>query len=244
MSAAERGRIRALAADLPALWASPTTCGADRRAVVRLLIDRVELTRRGDTELIDVVVHWRGGAVGRYVVRQRVRAYQHMGQYPDLRARVVELRRQGQRSTQTAGVLNAEGFAMPRGEAFTACTVRRLCRQLGLTGRPTEAGGGPRAFEWWLPELAETLGVPRSVLYRWQRSGYISARQRAGDQTQWILWADAAELRRLRRLRAYERAHRGEPAPAELITPTGRQTTKSKRGKKMDEKPPVQRGGN
>src|SRR5262245_36522238 len=119
MTAAERGRIRALAADLPALWASPTTCGADRRAVVRLLIERVELTRRGGTELIDVVVCWRGGAVGRHVVRQRVRGYQHLGGYGELRARVAELRGEGKTSTQIAVVLNMEGFAMPRGEAFT-----------------------------------------------------------------------------------------------------------------------------
>ena len=189
MTAAERGRIRALAADLPALWASPTTCAADRRAVVRLLIDRVELTRRGDTDLVGVVVHWRGGAVGRYMVRQRVRGYQHLGQYAELRARVAGLRGHAQTSTQIAAALNAEGLAMPRGEAFTACTVRRLCRQLGLTGRPAEAGAGPGAFEWWLPDLASALGVARSVLYRWRRFGYVSARQRAGDQTQWIIWS-------------------------------------------------------
>src|SRR5207253_126258 len=51
LAAADRGRIRALAGDLPALWAAPTTCGADRRSVVRLLLDRVELTRRGGSEL-------------------------------------------------------------------------------------------------------------------------------------------------------------------------------------------------
>jgi hypothetical protein len=243
MTKAERGQIRALAADLPALWGSPTTCAADRRAVVRLLIDRVELTRRGDTELVDVVVHWQGGAVGRYTVLQRVRGYQHLGQYGALRARVAELRSHGQTSTQIAAALNTEGFVMPRGEAFTACTVRRLCRQLGLAGRPAEAGGGRGAFEWWLLELASALGVARSVLYRWRRSGYVSARRRAGDQTQWIIWADAAEVRRLRRLRAHERAHRGAPAPAELITPIKRKVATSKRAKKKAENPPVQRGG-
>jgi hypothetical protein len=85
--------------------------------------------------------------------------------------------------------------------------------------------------------------VPRSVLYRWRQAGYINARQRAGDQTQWIIWADAAEVRRLRRLRKYEREHRGEPAPAELTTPTGRKAAKVKKAKKVAEKPPVQRGG-
>ena len=92
LTAAERDRIRALAADLPALWQAATTRGSDRRASVRLLIDRVELTRRGETELVDVVVPWRGGARGRHVVRQRPRSYPHLGRYDELRARVTDLR--------------------------------------------------------------------------------------------------------------------------------------------------------
>jgi DNA invertase Pin-like site-specific DNA recombinase len=221
MTPAERDKIRALAADLPALWTAPTTCAPDRRAIVRLLIERVELTRRGVTELIDVVVHWQGGAVSQDVVRQRVRSYRHLDRYTELRERVGELHGQRKTSTQIAADLNAARFVLPRGKAFTGGLVRRLCRTLGLAGRPIgpENDPCPVQGEWWLPDLAVELGVPRSVLYRWQRTGYVRARQRAGDQTQWIVWADAAELRRLRKLRAYERAHRGEPAPAELTTP-------------------------
>jgi hypothetical protein len=242
MAAADRARIRALAGDLPALWSSPTTCPADRRAVVRLLIERVELTRRGGTELIDVVVHWRGGGVGRHVARQRVRGYQNLGRYAELRDRVAGLRASGASSTDIAAALNREGFAMPRGEAFNGCAVRRLCRQIQLAGRPAESrdSGGPKAGEWWLPDLAVALGVPRSVLYRWREWGYVIARQRAGDQTQWVVRAGTGEMRRLRRLRAYELAHRGTRPPAELTAPAGRKAQKStpKTGS-----PPVRRGG-
>jgi DNA invertase Pin-like site-specific DNA recombinase len=220
LAAADRERIRALAADLPALWASPTTCGADRRSVVRLLTERVELNRRGGSELIDVVVHWRGGAVGRHVVRQRVRGYQHLDRYADLRARMAELREAGRSSPEIAGVLNVEGFTMPRGDAFTAGTVRAVLRTFGLTARPTEPEPGPD--EWWLPALAAELGVPRSVLYRWQRSGYIRTRRRAGAQTQWIVWAAPAEMQRMQRLRAFEDGHRCQTPPAELTTPAPR----------------------
>jgi len=52
LTAPDRDRIRAPAADLPALWRAETTTGADRRAVVRLLIERVELTRHGQTERV------------------------------------------------------------------------------------------------------------------------------------------------------------------------------------------------
>src|SRR5262249_50969100 len=89
-SAAERSRIRTLAADVPALWHATTTRGADRRTIVRLLIARVELTRRGETELIDATVHWRSGAEGRYPVRQALRGSQHLGRYAELKQRVME----------------------------------------------------------------------------------------------------------------------------------------------------------
>jgi hypothetical protein len=229
LTPAERERIRALAADLPALWQAATTRGTDRRAVVRLLIDGVELTRRGATEQIDVLVHWRGGTEGRYVVRQGLQSYQRLGRFVELKERVSALRGQGMTANQIADVLNAEGFVTPRGAAFTAGTVRRLFARFGLTGIPAglgKAGGGPQQGEWWLPALAAELGVMPIVLHRWLQSGYLIGRQLAGDKSRWIVWANAVERRRLRRLRAYERAHRGQTIPAELTTPTKKEKRK------------------
>jgi hypothetical protein len=124
---------------------------------------------------------------------------------------------------QIADVLNAEGFAMPRGRAFNDGTVRRLFARFGLAGIPAglrEGRGGLGSGEWWLPALAAEVGVKPIVLHRWLRSGYLTGRQLAGDKSRWIVWANAAELRRLRRLRRYELAHRGEAIPPELATPT------------------------
>jgi Recombinase zinc beta ribbon domain len=242
LTAAERDRIRKLAADLPALWQAATTRGSDRRAIVRLLIDHVELTRRGGTELVDVVVHWRGGARGQHVIRQRLRSYDDLGQYDELRSRVTDLRGQGMTSERIAAVLNREGLVMPRGEAFDARTVRYMFIRFGLTGRPAglAAGEGPGRCEWWLPELAYELGVKPIVLHRWRWSGYVTARQLAGDKSRWIVWANAAEVRRLRRLRAYEKSHRGQTAPAELTTPQRAEVRKSR---KMSKKTRAKRGG-
>jgi hypothetical protein len=241
MSAADRERVRALAADVPALWSSPTTCAADRREVVRLLVERVELTRHGETEVIDVTVHWRGGAVSRHQVRQRVRGYAQLDRVAALRVRLVELRGAGWSSPQIADALNADGFALPRGDAFTADMVRRLCRQFGLTERPaTPEDGEPRAGEWWLPALATELGVARSVLYRWRQNGYITARRRAGTPTEWIVWADAAERRRLRKLRAFEECHRCHKPPAELTTPSRPESKSRGRGAGSS---PARKGG-
>jgi DNA invertase Pin-like site-specific DNA recombinase len=242
LTVAERERIRALAADLPALWASPTTRGTDRRAMVRLLLEEVVLTRRGQTELIDVVVHWRGGAEGRYVVRQRLRSYQHLGQYEALKEKVTELRGQGLTGEEIAEVLNREGFVLPRGQAFHGGTVRRLFTRLGLTGQPAglASGKGPGREEWWLPQLAAVLRVAPIVLHRWRWSGYVIARQLAGDKSRWIVWANAAERKRLRKLRAYERSHRGQAIPDELTTPI---RTDSKSDPKRTHKTRAPKGG-
>lgn len=136
---------------------------------------------------------------------------------------------------QIATVLNGEGFVMPRGEAFNGRTVRHLFTRFGLTGQPAglAAGEGPGRCEWWLPELAYELGVKPIVIHRWRWSGHLSARQLAGDKSRWIVWANAAEVRRLRRLRTYEKSHRGQAAPVELTTtlrPEGRKTPR--RGEK------------
>jgi DNA invertase Pin-like site-specific DNA recombinase len=242
LTAAERQRIEALAADLPTLWASPTTRGADRRAVVGLLLEQVVLTRRGKTELIDVVVHWRGGVEGRYLVRQRLPSYQHLGQYEVLKEKVTELRGQGLTGEQIAEILNREGFVLPRGQAYRGGTVRQLFRRFGLTGHPAglALGTGPGREEWWLPELAAALRIAPIVLHRWRWSGYVTARQLAGDKSRWVVWANASERKRLQKLRAYERSHRRQAIPDELTTPI---RTDTRNGSTRSQKTHAPKGG-
>ena len=57
-------------------------------------------------------------------------------------------------------------------------------------------GLGPQ--EWWLPELARTLPMPEVTLYTWVRRGWLRAHQQAQPPHRWILWADGAEVERLR----------------------------------------------
>jgi DNA invertase Pin-like site-specific DNA recombinase len=221
LTASDRDRIRALAADLPALWRAETTTGADRRAVVRLLIERVELTRTKKTERVAVVVHWRGGAVSRHDVCQGLRRYADLGRYEELRCRVLALRGEGLTADQIADILNREGYAVPRGERYTGHRVRQLFARFGLTGVPAGVrveSDLPARDEWWLPALAAELGVKPIVVHRWRWSGWLQARQLPGDGGRWIVRADATEVRRLRRLRAFEIKHRGRKKPPPELT--------------------------
>ena len=58
----DRDMIMTLCSDIPALWQAATTPASDRRVVVRHLIERVEVAVQGETEWVDVVVHWSGAS--------------------------------------------------------------------------------------------------------------------------------------------------------------------------------------
>jgi hypothetical protein len=60
LSPQDRDAVRALAAYLPDLWEAETTTAADRKAITRHLIDRVVVAVRGDSEYVDIRIHWRG----------------------------------------------------------------------------------------------------------------------------------------------------------------------------------------
>jgi len=57
----ELDRIRALAADIPSLWHAADTPAADRKEIVRALIERVTVTMPGDAENVVVRIQWIGG---------------------------------------------------------------------------------------------------------------------------------------------------------------------------------------
>jgi hypothetical protein len=221
LSASDRERIVALAADLPGLWHSPTTTGGDRRAIVRRLIEGVELTRDGESERIDAVIRWRGGAVTRHEIRQGLRTYRSLGGLARLRERILELRGNGQTADVIAEALNREGYRVARGDGFTGARVRQLLARFGQTGIPPgvrDANDLPGPGEWWLPALAAELGVKPIVVHRWRWSGWLRARQLRGENGRWIVWADAAEIGRLRRLRAFETECRGRRTPPSELT--------------------------
>ena len=216
LSTSDRERIMALAADLPGLWRSPTTTGSDRRAIVRLLIERVELSRDGDSERIGVVIHWRGGAMTRHEIRQGLRTYRSLGGLARLRGRILELRGDGQTADAIAATLNREGYRAARGNGFTGHRVRQLLARFGQTGIPPgvrDVNDLPGQGEWWLPALAAELGAQAIVVHRWRWSGWLHARQLRGKNGRWIVWADAAEIMRLRRLLAFEVEHHGRRTP-------------------------------
>ena len=223
LSRDEIDMINSLSKDVPALWRAPTTTVADRQEVVRHLVERVSVAVQGETEWVDVTIDWAGGFVSRHEVRRPVRRVEQLRDYPALMARVAELHRSGKTSGEVAEALNREGFRPPkRRETYNAAMVRQLLSRLGRSGPRPEGvtKDDPRGDgEWWLSDLCRELAMPQPTVHCWVRRGWVRGRKLPGAGGRWVLWADAEELDRLRRLRAYRRSWPDEPYPPELTTP-------------------------
>ena len=223
----EQEAIRSFASDLPALWRAETTTAADRKVIVRELIDKVVVTAQGASEPIDVKVHWAGGVISHHEIERQVCRYESLTSYDRLIARIVELRDQGQPTAAIAQALEREGFhPVHRGARFNGASVRRLLSRCGLSrGRRSASPAGElRADgEWWLSDLARELDIPQPTLRGWVRRGWLHARQLSGAQGRWLVWADQDELNRLQRLRAFSRSRADQPFPKEMTTPKAKQ---------------------
>jgi DNA invertase Pin-like site-specific DNA recombinase len=211
----ERARIQALAQDIPALWQAPTTTAADRKEIVRCLVERVVVRVAHDNEHVAVAIHWQGGFVTEHEVMRAVPRYEHLADFDRLLNRVLELRREGHTAPMIAEQLNREGFRTPKSRGdFTQHTVRKLASQHGMTnGKAVTL----KEHESWLADLAQELKIPSPKLRDWAERGWLQGRQ-TSPEGPWIVWANQSELERLKKLRA--RSTRGAHAhPKKLTTP-------------------------
>jgi hypothetical protein len=206
LSAEDEAAIRALAADLPAVWQAETTTPADRQRIARLLLERVTVTVDKASERVDVQLHWIGGLVRSHALSRPVSRYDCRSDYPRLVERLRSLSGERLRAAPIAARLNAEGFRPPRrAKRFTVGIVLRLLACLGVPRRSRYGSqAGLEADEFRPMGLARRLGVSRDRVRRWLRSGYLSVRKDEDGHA--IIRADAVELRRLRELARHPRA--------------------------------------
>ena len=193
LAPAERDAIRSLAADLPRVWDAPTTTRADRKELLRILIDDVTVAVEGDSETVNVDITWAGGHQTSGKAVRPVGRLDQLSYFPELLARVTGLAGEGRTSRQIAETLNAEGYRPPKRTAvFTDQQVRNIINKHGIRenakGRPavlTDLSPG----EWSVPGLSAELGMPTASIYNWIYRGWITVRRGPGGRN-WIILAD------------------------------------------------------
>ena len=176
---------------------------------------------RCDSEFVNATIHWKGGYESQHEFIRPVKTYAQLRDYEPLMTRIVELRDAGMNAKQIANALNQEGFR-PRKHpgSFTKPMIYELLKRRGLIGNERSHDELRGDNEWWLTDLARELRMSDSKLRDWSNRGWVHYRK-TPVQGYRVMWADADEVKRLKRLLAESR--RGINAyTTDLTTPKAR----------------------
>src|SRR5829696_3080255 len=206
---AQQQAITALAADIEGLWAAPTTTDADRKQLIRAVVEQVAITVAGTSERVAVQITWAGGHTTRGQTIRPVARLEQLSSYPQLVERVRQLAEQGHRAQAIANRLHAEGFRPAKGhQRIGISAITQLLHQLGCPRAVTRQrivpppGEAPGPHEWWLDDLAAELAMPPITLHSWIRRGWVHARQESRRPYRWIIHADPHQLAELHQRRS------------------------------------------
>ena len=222
-SSPDDGRtIRSLAADPPSVWRAATTTPAERQQIVRLLIEHVSSIIDKAGERADVEPHGIGGDAGSHVLSRPVRRHDPRADYPRLISRLRTLLAEGLSAAAIAERLNEEGFRPPRRvNRSNRGRVQRLPGRLEPAHRKPHGHPPDLVQDEYRPGgLARRREIAPDTVRRRVRAGWpTSGRDARGRH---VIWADAAELARLRELHVPPRTRANKGRLAELTKPKPR----------------------
>jgi DNA invertase Pin-like site-specific DNA recombinase len=201
--------IAALASDIEGLWAAATTTDADRKQIIRTVVEQVTITVAGASEHVAVTIGWAGGRTTCGQTIRPVARLDQLSSYPQLLERVRQLAEQGHRARAIANRLHAEGFRPAKGrQRIGISAITQLLHRLGYPRAFSRQriipppGEEPGRHEWWLDDLAAELAMPPITLHSWIRRGWVHARQESRRPHRWIIHADGDQLAELRQRRS------------------------------------------
>ena len=210
LSPDDRTRVRELARDLPAVWRSPVTPPADRKAMMRLVIEAISLSpievpRRATR----ITVAWQSGTVTEIEVPRPHRRDLFRTPPPAVE-RMRGLAAAGRHDEEIAEILNADGMRTGRGLAWNTWAVRwtrkteRICRVAPDRPRrellPDQFPDG----RYSVAGAAKRFGVTLDVIRAWVRRGLVPGERNDFQAHRRVWWLEIAEdtAARLERLAA------------------------------------------
>ncbi len=210
LSEEDRVRVRELARDLPTVWRSPVTPPADRKAMMRLVIEAISLTplevpRRSTL----IKVAWQSGAVTEIEV-PRLHRRDLLRTPAAAIERLRALATAGRHDEEIATVLNAEGMRTGHGLAWNTTAVRWARKRERISrvapDRPRRALLPDRYPDgrYSVAGAANRFGVKLDLVRAWVKRGLVKAERNDFQQHRGVWWLDIPEdtAARLERLAA------------------------------------------
>lgn len=202
-----RAAFSPLGQKLPDLWATPVLSRAQKKALLRCLLEKVVVQRVGRDQ-VHLRIVWRGGEVTVYDIPITVGSIAELSSGQELERRVLALHAAGKSDQAIAAELSAAGFRSPLRHDLLVSTVKglRLKHRCFLT--PHQAHPRQIAGALTVPQLAQRLGLSVHWVYDRLPNGQI--RLQKDPTTRLFLFSDhPTTLELLTQLRAGHRQHVG-----------------------------------
>ena len=172
LSPALRETFSTVGQSLPTLWHQGTLSRAQRKALLRCLMEKVVLDRQVPDTIATRIV-WRGGAVSELAVPCTVGTLRDVTGFAQMEAQILRLEAQGHSDEAIAERLTSQGFRSPQRPRVLASTVQTIRLRHGRLHR--YRGPRPRRVPGFLTvsRLATALGVKAHWIYHLISRGRI-----------------------------------------------------------------------
>jgi DNA invertase Pin-like site-specific DNA recombinase len=161
--------LQALCADLPGLWAAPTTSNRDRKRMLRTLIADITLISEPGATQLRLGIRWQSGASEQLDVERPPRA-QDARRTPAAAVQLARRRAGELNNDELAAELNLAGHRTGTGRPFDPAAVQWLRWRYQI---PSPAPFVPGELS--VQQVAERLGVSAGVVYYWIAHGQLDA---------------------------------------------------------------------
>jgi DNA invertase Pin-like site-specific DNA recombinase len=128
LTSEEQKTIQELSQNLPLVWKSPSTTNQERKQLLRLAIESVQLDGVSQAGQIDIQIRWRSGTTTCFCIKRTAPGEGSLKTPPDAVAQIHEMA--GQYTyADIADRLNAAGCRTAFGRRFTSQHVGYICRR-------------------------------------------------------------------------------------------------------------------
>jgi DNA invertase Pin-like site-specific DNA recombinase len=171
----QRTRIRNLGEDLRQVWQAPTTTYRDKKELLQILLEEVNISVNREENKAQLTLRWKGGVISDQEVNL------HQRRVPPIRTDqdTIDLARRlavHYPDAVIAGILNRQGRKTARGDRFTANKVGNLRRYWKIPR--FDPSSAPSAGELvTVAKAADLLGIAASTVHRWLADGFIAGEQ-------------------------------------------------------------------
>jgi len=167
-----RAAFSHLGQKLPDLWATPVLSRAQKKALLRCLLEKV-VVRRVGRDQVHLRIVWRGGEVTVSDIPIPVGSLAELSSGQELETRVLQLHKAGKSDAVIARELSAVGFRSPLRHDLLVSTVKGLRLKHRCFITPHQSHPRQIAGTLTVPQLAQRLGLSVHWVYDRLHNGQI-----------------------------------------------------------------------